>query len=97
MAESGGHTLTGAGLCLAPEAFVLRHYMFRSQAHALEKYTERRFAEADLKLGWHAQRVGRRRDQFRFPPAERLKRLPRHDDRNLDKSAPWRRHYWSRR
>ncbi len=97
MVESGGHTLEGPGLRLAPEGFALRHYMFRSQAHAWEKYPSRTYAEGDLRLGWHAQRIGRRREQFRFPSASRLRRLPRPEDRNLDKSAPWLKHYWNRR
>jgi glycosyltransferase involved in cell wall biosynthesis len=96
MAESGGHTLAGPGLRLAPESFALRHYMFRSQAHAREKYVDRAFDPGDLRLGWHAQRIGRWRRQFHFPPAARLKRLAEPDDRALDKSAPWRRHYWNR-
>lgn len=97
MLESGGHKLVGPDLRLAPERFALRHYMFRSQAHAYEKYPARAYAPADLARGWHAQRVGQPSRRFRFPKSARLKRLGDVADRGLDRSDPWRAHYWKRR
>lgn len=92
--ESGGHQLGGAGRRLAPESFALRHYPFRSQAHAYEKYATRSFAAAELARGWHWQRVGQPRRRFRFPAAGRLKRLPTPACRALERSDPWALHYW---
>jgi glycosyltransferase involved in cell wall biosynthesis len=97
MVESGGHTLAGDGLRLAPERFALRHYMFQSQAHAFEKYPSRVYAEADLARGWHAQRAGQPAERYRFPPARRLKRLDDVNARGLDTTEPWREHYWRRK
>ena len=94
MTSSGGHTLEGSGLSLAPEGFALRHYIVRSQAHAFEKYTTRTFDASDLERGWHGNRVGQVREAFRLPAAARLKRLRRLGDRSLDKSDPWPVHFW---
>jgi hypothetical protein len=84
-------------LRLAPERFALRHYMFRSQAHAYEKYPSRVYAAGDLARGWHAQRTGQPPRRFRFPKPSRLKQLRHLDDRDLDRSEPWRAHFWKRR
>ncbi|HEX3918379.1 MAG TPA: glycosyltransferase family 2 protein [Caulobacteraceae bacterium] len=94
MQASGGHHLEGADLRLAPESFALRHYMFRSQAHAYEKYPRRAFERSEIDRGWHTSRVGQPRERYRFPAAEQLKRLADVNDRRLDKSDPWSRHYW---
>ena len=52
----------------------------RDQAHAYAKYT-RRFAEAELKRGWHAARASAGRAAYRFPPPARLKTLADPADR----------------
>ncbi len=100
MAPSGldstaaGHVVYGEGLRLAPEAFVLRHYIVRSQDHARRKYTERVYAETELRRGWHANRTGRPAEAFEFPPPEALERLPSAASHALDRSHPRRTHYW---
>ncbi len=91
-----GHFLSGGQVRPAPEHFVLRHYMFRDQAHARQKYTRRVFAEAELAQGWHGNRVGYGEPAFDFPPLAALKRLPHPSSRAFDRSDPWRRHYWER-
>ena len=54
--ELGGHVLSGEPFRLSPETFALRHYMFRDQAHAFEKYARRVHAPAEarprLALAW---------------------------------------------
>jgi glycosyltransferase involved in cell wall biosynthesis len=92
----GGHRLTGSDLKIAPEHLALRHYIVRSQEHALTKYTTRTFAADDLARGWHQVRRSQSRDGFRFPPAEVLCRLPFAGCRTLDRTAPWKVHYWNR-
>ncbi len=100
MAPSGldsagaGHAIYGEGLRLAPEAFVLRHYIVTSQDHARRKYTERVYSEVELQRGWHANRTGRPAQAFDFPSAEALKRLPSAGSHALDRSDPRRAHYW---
>jgi glycosyltransferase involved in cell wall biosynthesis len=94
MFEAAGHRLDGPNLRLAPESFALRHYIFRDQTHAFEKYTARTFAATDLRRGWHGNRINYGSAAFRLPPAGALKRLRRLEDHRLDKSDPWRLHYW---
>jgi len=96
LAKHGGHLLDGAGLRLAAERFALRHYMVRSQEHALHKYTTRFFAPEDLALGWHGFRANQPSKAFALPPEGCLKRLDKTDKRNLDRSEPWTAHYWQR-
>lgn len=91
---SGGHVLSGEGLRVAPESFVLRHYMVRSQAHAVEKYANRTFATGDLERGWHHNRVGLDAARLRLPGREALRQLARWDDAALDRGDPRTLHYW---
>lgn len=91
---SGGHLLAGPDLRLWDQDMVLRHYVFLSQRHALEKYAHRRFAQAELAIGWHHNRIGLAPGCMRFPPATRLHRLSRLDQRALDVSRPDKLHYW---
>jgi Glycosyl transferase family 2 len=51
MVESGGHIVVGGNQVLATETLVLRHYPFRDQAHAYEKYSSRRYSPAELAQG----------------------------------------------
>ena len=96
MAASGGHSVAGPGVRLAPEHLALRHYLARNQEHAFDKYTTRRFAEAELAIGWHRARAGQPREAFRLPPPGALKRVSDTADRELDRSDPWTAHYWQR-
>lgn len=91
---SGGHLLAGDGICVWNEDLVLRHYVFLSQQHALEKYAERRFSPTEVAQGWHHNRIGLAPARMRFPPSARLHRLSRFDQRVLDVSRPERLHYW---
>ena len=55
---SGGHQLSGSEPKVAGQNFILRHYPVLSQAHAIEKYAHRKFADADIAKGWHHNRMG---------------------------------------
>ncbi len=94
LCEHGCHLLTGPCQRLAPEHLALRHYIVRNQEHAFRKYPTRRFAEDDIALGWHQSRRGHKPGSFKFPPAATLRRLPFPDHRDLDRSEPWKVHYW---
>ncbi len=90
----GGHRLTGPGVRVAPENFLLRHYPLLSLDHARLKYPTRIFAPGDLAKGWHGNRLNVRADQIAFPPPHRLQSLRSADDKAFDRTVPWRRHFW---
>ena len=92
--DAAGHRIAGEALRLAPESFVLRHYIFRDQDHARRKYTGRIYAEAELERGWHGNRVGFDESAFTLPPRSALKHLPDPASHALDRSDPRRTHYW---
>jgi glycosyltransferase involved in cell wall biosynthesis len=92
--DHGGHLLTGPDLRLAPEHLVLRHYIVRSQEHAFRKYAEREYSAEDLARGWHRKRINQTRESFRFPPADSLRRISSPGDCRMDRSHPWKAHYW---
>ncbi|WP_296639671.1 glycosyltransferase family 2 protein [Roseinatronobacter sp.] len=92
--KSGGHKIHGAKYVLAEEALAMRHYMFTDQDHAYRKYTQRRFAEAELKRGWHVNRAGAGRMAFRFPPKSSLLEVSDPSDRSLRRDTPKPLPYW---
>lgn len=92
--KSGGHKIHGTEYRLAEETLAMRHYMFTDQDHAYRKYTQRRFAEAELKRGWHVNRAGAGRTTFRFPSKSRLHALSDPSERALRRDAPKPQHYW---
>ncbi len=94
MVQSGGHIVSGSSGAIAGESLALRHYPFRNQAHAYEKYINRCYCPDELQLGWHWNRVNNPPEVFRFPTVTSLKRLQHPGSRRLDKSCPRDRHYW---
>jgi len=56
----GGHEALFEGRKIFPENFVLKHYPFRSTAHAVRKLKARRerYAAAELARAWHVQYAG---------------------------------------
>jgi hypothetical protein len=94
--SGGGHRFERSDLRLAKESFALRHYIFRNQAHALEKYAKRKFAANELARGWHRNRAEQVVDHFAFPPIAALNCLGSPLDRHLDRTNPWKVHYWER-
>ena len=91
---SGGHTLTGGELNVAPDNFILRHYIALSQEHALQKYLGRTFSAVDLAKGWHANRVNLTARQLKFPSLRKLKQLEHWHSVDFDRGDPKRNHYW---
>ncbi len=94
MVRHAGHRLDGDDIRFAPESFVLRHYIFRDQEHAFSKYPDRIFSEDELARGWHVNRHGVPRANYRFPPPESLECLSRSDSFALSRSHPRAKHYW---
>jgi hypothetical protein len=91
---SGGHRLKGSAVRLAPDSFILRHYIALSSEHAIRKYVGRRFSEADLKKGWHRKRLNLSPDDLALPSPASLKRLPQSDSKQFDRSDPKMTHFW---
>ncbi len=92
--NAGGHVLDGCDYQLASESFALRHYVFRDQDHAIEKYTTRVFSPDELKRGWHHNRHEKPAGVFTFPSKSELHKLSSQDERLLDRSKPLNLHYW---
>lgn len=94
LASSGGHLAAFPGLRLWPERFPMRHYLFLSVPHAIEKYVERRYDPAEVESGWHGWRAHLSADEIALPSTAELRVSSADDD--LDASAPRTRHYLDR-
>lgn len=89
--DSGGHDVAFEGRRLFPQAFILRHYIALSRAHAFRKYLGRTYSQREvIEHGWHGNRAFVRPRQLVFPPRERLRLLL--DENKWDRSDPWLRH-----
>lgn len=91
LAWSGGHRVRFDGLAMAPGSLYMRHYLYLSRAHAIEKYVRHRpFAAETLALGWHGFRPRLRPEMIELPPAHLLHTYD--GDEHLDPSSPRRTH-----
>lgn len=57
LVRSGGHRVRFPGLAICPESFPMRHYIWLSVDHALEKYGARRHAKEAVQRGFHGWRA----------------------------------------
>ena len=93
---AGGHRLKGNPI-IYPQNQVLRHYIGLDQTHLLKKYIGREFDAAELKKGWHGNRVGLTEKMLsldRFDP-EMFDYLPSSTSRAFFRNRPRRQHFWS--
>jgi glycosyltransferase involved in cell wall biosynthesis len=91
LAWSGGHRVRFPGLRMAPGSLYMRHYLYLSAAHAIEKYVRHRpFAEHTVALGWHGFRAKLRPEMIELPSAATLRSY--RGDTRLDPSTPRRTH-----
>ena len=88
-----GHLLTG-DVRMCPLDFPLRHYIVLSEAHAARKYATRHFDAAEIRLGWHQDRVLAQESGAAFPADDALHRLAHWSSKDFDLSAPRARHFW---
>lgn len=80
---------------LSPVDHILRHYPFLNADHARRKYVNRRFAEKDLRRGWHGNRVGITAEELTLPKeSDLLHRLESHESKNFRRDRPARAHFW---
>jgi glycosyltransferase involved in cell wall biosynthesis len=86
LAWFGGHRVRFPGLRVAPVLFPMRHYLFLSVAHFLNKYTHRVYDPAEVQRGWHGWRSRLKPDLIKLPTQAEL-RLYTSDD-ELDPARP---------
>jgi glycosyltransferase involved in cell wall biosynthesis len=91
LASEGGHRVSFPGLRMWPNSFPMRHYLFLSVPHALEKYTCRNYDPLEVERGWHGARANLNPAQIRLP-SQRMMRYYESDD-TLDPSNPRVCHY----
>lgn len=91
LAWSGGHEVRFPGLAMYPEPFPMKHYLFLSVPHAIEKYVERRYDPDEVDSGWHGWRADLSAPEVSLPSRSEL-RLAR-AGAELDPSEPRSRHY----
>jgi glycosyltransferase involved in cell wall biosynthesis len=91
LAWSGGHRVRFRGLRVYPHSFPMRHYLFLSVPHAIEKYVERRYDTDEIRSGWHQWRAQITAGALRLPSASELRVYE--SDSKLDPSEPRGTHY----
>lgn len=90
LARSGGHGLDFPGIRIHPEPLPMKHYLFLSPAHAVEKYVRREHDPEEIASGWHGWRARVTEEDIELPSQSEL----RVDDGGpLDPSEPRRRHF----
>ncbi len=84
---SGGHQVSFEGMRIYPNPFILKHFIFLSEEHGIEKYSRNRKLPEDevKKLGWHGFRANFKKENFYIPSKSELKKLT---DNNFDTSDP---------
>lgn len=90
LAFSAGHQVRFPGLKMSPRSLYLRHYLYLSRGHALEKFVRRSFAEDEVKDGWFGFRAHISADMIQFPSESQLRVAG--PDYLLDPSDPLKRH-----
>ena len=97
LASMGGHHVQFPSLRLFPESFRMRHYLFLSVGHFIEKYARRSHADDEVKQGWHGWRSRVDPSRIELPSREELREY--HGDDTLDATNPRTQHFaemWSR-
>lgn len=101
LAWRGGHEVRFPGRRAYPTEFKLRHYLFLSREHAIQKYGYRDHHPSGAEAGWHGWRrkvqtpKARENPELLVLPSERDLRVYTTDD-ELDASNPLKRHEWMR-
>lgn len=90
LAGSGGHEVRFPGLRRYPVSFPMRHYLFLSPAHALEKYMTRTYDPSEVNQGWHGWRAQVSPALVTLPGQNDLR--PYRSDDTFDASHPWKEH-----
>ena len=91
LSSKAGHRIRFRGLRMYPDSYLMKHYLFLSRAHAIEKFGGRSFDRGEVAAGWHGWRAEFSPDRFELPPASELRTTS--SDADLDSSNPSRYHY----
>jgi hypothetical protein len=102
LTSSAGHHVRFPGLRMWPESFRMRHYLFLSKAHAVEKYGRRIRTDLETSLGWGGWRTMLAEmapeqifDGLRLPRQRELREYVTDD--LLDPAEPLTAHVWGER
>ena len=87
---SAGHQVRFDGMRIFPKNFIMRHYIILSLPHAIRKYSQKSFDEAEVEMGWHGWRAGRQESMFVLPDESDLRRFEGNEC--LDPSNPQQKH-----
>jgi glycosyltransferase involved in cell wall biosynthesis len=87
---SGGHRVRFPGLRMSPTSLYMRHYLYISRQHAIEKFVARRFAPDEVADGWFGWRSRLKEDMIDFPSQRELRFYEA--DHLLDPSSPRKHH-----
>jgi hypothetical protein len=87
---AGGHIVCFADRRVYPEPFYMRHYLFLSVPHLVEKYGRRRYPPEALRRGWHGWRARLAIDRVVLPSSEDLNSYT--TDAEIDLSRPRTKH-----
>jgi len=91
LASSGGHEARFPGLNLYPVSFPMKHYLFLSVPHVIEKYVQRHYAQNEIDSGWHVWRSKLSASDIFLPSVSEMRLAKPGAD--LDPSEPRTRHY----
>jgi glycosyltransferase involved in cell wall biosynthesis len=86
-----GHEVRFPGLKMAPQSLFMRHYLYLSVPHALEKFVQRQYALDEVETGFHGWRARVQPDHLELP-SEREFPGRYEGDHLLDPSNPFKRH-----
>lgn len=86
LASSSGHRVDFPGLRMHDRTFPMRHYLFLSHAHAVEKYVRKQYDPGEVGRGQHRVRAALTADRIRLARSDETLRYEG-DDR-LDATAP---------
>jgi glycosyltransferase involved in cell wall biosynthesis len=84
--SSGGHQVQFADRRIYPIDFIMKHYLFLSPAHAIEKYARKLYDPREVAVGWHGDRARLGEDQVRLPEQAQMREIA--DGQSLDASHP---------
>jgi Glycosyl transferase family 2 len=90
LVAKGGHRVAFPHMRMHPVSFPMKHYLFLSVPHAVEKYVERTYSPAEVKRGWHGWRATLRAEDIRLPSRSELRVAEPGEE--LDPSRPRQRH-----
>ncbi len=90
LASTGGHRVEFPGLRMHAVSFPMRHYLFLSLPHAIEKYIEKTYDPAEVARGDHRARAALTADAITLPSRDELREY--RGDEKLDASDPLVRH-----